>query len=532
MRRLAPWALGLLLQPAAALAEEAEPPTCEPTSTLDVYGLGTPGDELARMASVAGAALLRPDFIRRPADRATPLCAGGAALPVDWWTRPSGQGEGLRLVPVTLDVYGNTTYPHDFNDGAVWEGKGVSSLISGGAAFRSGIFSAAVAPGVAWQQNAPFSILPTSWTGDYRFMNPWYGLYLDAPQRFGDRPFWTLSPGQSYLRLDHAGFAAGVSTENMWWGPAMRNSILMSDTAPGFPHAFAGTGRPVDIGIGRLEGQVYLGRLDRSRYFPDPSLAYLTALLLDYEPLWVPGLYVGFGYVIVRSRIALTSGANTNGLFSLYGRWVFPQAGVEVYGELARDDWAADFQDLMREPDHAMGFTIGLQRVWALASHWVRVRVEATDLAPLRPPRSWRPAPVAFYTHGDNLFYTDDGQYIGAAIGPGASAEFLGVDVLTRSGWYGGYLERIRRNEDVYLYTLGGPPARNDVELAAGVRHVRALGKLVLSVDLALRHRYSRNLQPGTENDARLAVELTYSPPPREAAPPPRPAGEEPWAAR
>ncbi len=68
MRRLAPWALGLLLQPAAALAEEAEPPTCEPTSTLDVYGLGTPGDESRTSGQAArfstAADLLRDGRVR------------------------------------------------------------------------------------------------------------------------------------------------------------------------------------------------------------------------------------------------------------------------------------------------------------------------------------------------------------------------------------------------------------------------------------------------------------------------------------
>ncbi len=67
--------------------------------------------------------------------------------------------------------------------------------------------------------------MPTGQTGPLEYMDPWYGTSLDMPQRFGADPFWTLSPGQSYLRLDHAGLAAGVSTENMWWGPAVRNSI-------------------------------------------------------------------------------------------------------------------------------------------------------------------------------------------------------------------------------------------------------------------------------------------------------------------
>jgi len=515
-RALALAALGLLLVPAAPLAGEAEPATCEPAAVLDAYGLGSPGDELARMAAVAGSAPLRPDLVRRPADRSTTLCAGGPALPMGWRTTAAPAG-GLALVPGTLTLFGNTSYPHDFNDGALWQGKGVATQLAGGVAFRTGVFSAAIAPSIAWQQNAAFRTVPTGRTGPLEYMDPWYGNGLDMPQRFGHDPFWTLSPGQSYLRLDHAGFALGVSTENMWWGPAVRNSILMSNTAAGFPHAFAGTGRPVEIGIGRLEAQAYMGRLDRSKYFPDRSHPYFYALVVDYEPRWVPGLFLGAAYVNLRSCACLSGGVDPNGLVSAFGRWVFPEAGFEVYGEWAREDWAANFADLMREPDHAQAFTIGLQRVWVASGRWVRVRAEATDLAPLRPPRDWRPGPVMYYIHGGNLSYTNGGQLIGAAIGPGGSSQYLGVDVLTPSGWYGGYLERIRRHEDVYLYSLGGPPALNDVELTAGVRHVRSFETLDLAVELAFSYRYSRDFVAGIQTNARLAVELAFWGPSRGA---------------
>lgn len=194
--------------------------------------------------------------IRRPSDRATPLCTGGPALPLGREAPLPDPGPTLELVPGTLNIYGNTAYPHDSNDGALWHGKGASAQLAAGVAFRWGILSAAVAPSVAWQQNAAFQIVPNGRTGNLAFMDPWCGDGIDLPQRFGGGPFWTASAGQSYLRLDYQGFAAGISTENMWWGPGMRSSILMSNTAAGFPHAVAGTGRPVDVGIGKLEAQV------------------------------------------------------------------------------------------------------------------------------------------------------------------------------------------------------------------------------------------------------------------------------------
>src|SRR5512143_2407707 len=198
-RASAALALACLLAPAPALAEEAAAAACEAGPVLEAYGLGSAWDELARMAVDVGAAPLRSDFLRRPADRSVPLCADGPAVPLGRRAPPPGAGPALELVPGVLDLYGNSAYPRDANDGALWQGKGGSAQLTAGAAFRWGILSAAVAPSVAWQQNADFPIVPNGRPGNLRFMIPWYDDGLDLPQRFGDQPFWTASPGQSYL---------------------------------------------------------------------------------------------------------------------------------------------------------------------------------------------------------------------------------------------------------------------------------------------------------------------------------------------
>ena len=40
-----------------------------------------------------------------------------------------------------------------------------------------------------------------------------------------------------------------------------------------------------------------------------------------------------------------------NEMASLFGRWVLPEAGAEIYGEWSRDDRFANLQDLIMEPD-------------------------------------------------------------------------------------------------------------------------------------------------------------------------------------
>ncbi len=505
--------------PAAPAEADPNGPSCRLSGeTLRAYGIGSPWAELARMAEDVGAAPLRPDLFQRPGDRAIALCADGPALPLGRREArpPSGPAASpagpptLELVPAMLSTYVNTAYPSGMNDGAVWQGKGVSAQLGVGLQFQWGILSAAFVPGVAWQQNAAYPIVPTGRPGNLEYANPYYGNSLDVPQRFGDADFWTFTPGQSYVQLSYAGLGAGISTENLWWGPGIHNTLLMSNNANGFPHAFLGTVRPVDVWIGNLEADLWLGRLDRSDYFYTKEHPWIGAVTADLELRWVRGLYLGFVAVNVASE--LCGGGcerNSNTLLGLYGRWVFPPAGVEVYGEWTREDAWVSAADLAKELDHSAGYTIGLQKVFLGKDYWVRLLAEISDDSIPRPGRDWRPNPVAYYTHGGNTNYTNGGQILGAAMGPGGSTQYLAVDVLAPSGWYGGFLERTRRNDGIYMANPDGNDP--DVEVGGGARWLRSFGAFDLGAVAALYRRGNHDGLPGAFN-FHGEVQLTWWP--------------------
>jgi hypothetical protein len=301
----------------------------------------------------------------------------------------------------------------------------------------------------------------------------------------------------------------------------MRNSILMSNTAAGLPHIYLGTVRPVDIWIGNLEANAWAGWLERSKYFYTREPAYFFALSGDLELRWVRGLYLGAARVEVRPRLCVSTGADCdgNGILSIYGRWVFPPAGVEVYAEWARDDAWANSGDLLRELDHASGYSIGLQKVFLGSDYWVRVRAEITDYSIPRPARSWRPNPVAFYTHGGNTNYTYGGQMIGAAIGPDASTQAIDMDVITPSGWYGAYVERVRRNDAWRTFSSLPDTTWSDTELTVGLRYLRSLGPFDLGVTAAVSKRWNRDYV-GDEWNGYLRAEFTFWPEKKLVEPP------------
>jgi hypothetical protein len=521
-------AVSLLL---SSVAQAAEPAGCPAGAHLEVNGLGAAGEELERAAQLAGAAPVRSLLIRPGGARRAETCAG---VPFAYASRLAAAADDpfARVLPLRFDTVANTRYPSGANDRLLWAGRGLSAQLSGGVAAHWRWLSAALAPEVAWQQNHLFETNPSGGAGDHRFMSPWYGTGIDLPQRFGEGPFATAGFGQSFVRADAFNVGLGFSTENLWLGPGIRSSLLMSDTAPGVPHAFVGTSRPADIWVGKLEALAFWGWLDRSPHFPDGGHPLLTGLALAFEPRWVPGLHVGAARVFVQPGTGLRvrdyfpflqgpwktqteywspSGDNPldNQLGALWLRWVFPASALEIYGEWGKEDYSGStVNGFIQDPSWTQAWLVGLQKLFRAGSGWIRVQAEATHLQEARGS-----ANPSWYTHGNGLGYTNGGQLIGAGIGPGGDAQTLAVDWLGPSGRIGGYLERIGRNEGEYWNAADPgasavPGTGHDVELTAAARQLLFAGPLELSWELGLQRRWNRDFL-GHEVNLRGAVSLT-----------------------
>ena len=527
---------------AAAIAAEPVDPPAQPeprcTETLQIGPIGSWTEDLARVAELTGAAPVTPQLFRRWSSRSeTTLCEGGhAPHPSRLAPAPQPTDVKLDLLHFTSQTYLNTGYPDDRNDGALWQGRGISTEVTGGARLRWRFFSAGFAPVLAWQQNREYPRPSMTTPGYSPYANPFNYGGIDLPLRFGPSDFWTFDWGQSYARIDLWNVALGFSTENLWWGPGTRNSLLMTNSAAGFPHVFLGTSHPQDIWIGWLEAQVTWGRLGESKWFdtdPTNDRRHFTALNVGFEPRWIPGLFVGanrvylyrippgglgFGRTIGEPlfnpffKDALADPNNPTGdspdnqLFSLFARWVFPASGLEIYGEWGRDDHSWDFRDFVTEPSHSQAFMAGLQKVFALRGSWIRFVAEYAQT--LQKPTNNPPRGVPiFYTHGDERQgYTNDGQMLGAGIGPQADSQYVAVDWFHARGRVGGWFERVLRNGR-YFYDNVHAMSREDVEIAGGVRGVWSWKDVDVDASLGIGHRYDLNfIQDADSVKGMLAV--------------------------
>jgi hypothetical protein len=320
----------------------------------------------------------------------------------------------------------------------------------------------------------------------------------------------------------------------------MRNSILMTNTAAGFPHVMLGTDRAIDVGIGRAEAHAVWGRLEESRYFdtiPSNDHRLFTGLLVSFSPGFYPGLTLGAARVYYRTvppeglsgrdyipffepplKGELSTPENPTGddradqMAALYARWSLPQVGFEVYGEWARNDHNQDLKDLLAEPDHSQAYNLGFQKVDELAGGWLRVNAELIHLGQSRTSLH-RADPTYYVHHIVTQGYTHEGQLLGASIGPGSDARFLRVDWFNARGSFGAWAEHVRRDEDA-AYQM---PARfyftdHDVEVTAGLRAQYRFGDFDLTGGISKssrRNRLFRFCNPTIE-PGRLCQEPQY----------------------
>lgn len=373
--------------------------------------------------------------------------------------------------------------------------KGYQLYASAGMHTRIGVLTLQLQPEVVLAANPKYDQFPESYSDSM-----WYHYYsfqnrVDAPSRFGNEPYKKLLPGQSSIRLNVKKLSLGLSTENLWWGPGQRNSLLMSNTAPGFPHLTFNTTAPVHSRVGSFEWQVIAGRLKGSSFLPQdtsrsindsvlytPKLndhRYLNAFVLNWQPRWIKGLYLGFSRSFYQYESQLTKGINgyfpvvgallsnsaagedsTGGrdqLLALSFRYLLPESKAELYGEYGRNDRSLNLRDVWLEPEHSRAYLLGARKYFTTRKgNEGSFFVEATQLQRsntilFREQESW-------YTHYQVRHgYTQLGQVIGAGIGPGGSnSQTAGL------AWYKGLnktevsLERVVRNNDFFYVAFGG----------------------------------------------------------------------------
>lgn len=429
------------------------------------------------------------------------------------------------LVPASVTIHHNSKLPYEWNLGALVPAKGGQLLASAGVRLQwKNCLELRLQPEWLSAQNKPFEMMsqelnPQLWRDYFRF----YYNITDIPERMDGAPYRKLYPGQSSLRFSKGAFTYAISSENKWWGPGYRNALVLSSNAPGFVHLSAETRRPLQTRWGRIEGELLAGTLAESgvmpprRYtafdgqflYPNKNTAnrYLSALTINWQPKWTPGLYLGFAkasYLYpsdIRSPLDVLplqgvlgkklTGAERSGrkasLGSFFLRYVLPEERAEAYLEYGRPDRATMPWNVFSAKAQRTGFVAGFNKLVKAGNGFVRLGAEITqlqagDTALIMQPGSW-------YTHNYvQQGYTHMGRSLGAGIGPGSNAQSLFIDWVKEGKRVGIQLERLRHNGDYYYaaMTYLGDFRRHWVQIGATLKADWDFGPISLHGNLGM----------------------------------------------
>lgn len=411
-----------------------------------------------------------------------------------WQPEEPSKNGYLRGVPqgVFLKWYGpewynsfNTASPYGQNDGALWQGKGYNTSLTAGARLEAYGLEVTVKPQVSFSQNLGFDYIKPNYAGTDKDGNPTifsggaaeYGYYgvtsIDAPQRFGDSPFFTFDWGDTEIRYSWKTLTVGFGTQTIWLGPARLNPIIHSNNAPSYPKFDIGLRRQAMVipklgwHLGDIELRAWWGCLSESDYF-DSNDENDHNLISGFSIAWsLPYIFKGLTLGINRTMLSkwvdinayslfeiLVPGLGTSGgdddsdqRFSITVDYYIPTVGLELYFEWARNDFSPNIRYIFRYPFHTQGWTAGLKKSIAFSDSFRgELSIECTNLESSRD-YEWLWSTTFYAHHRVTQGYTNEGQWLGAGMGTGGNSQYIGFKLYYPHGYWS--LSFRRNNPDM-----------------------------------------------------------------------------------
>ena len=402
----------------------------------------------------------------------------------------------ISLLPINFTQKITTRYPYGWNDGAFSLSKGYQFLVGGGIYFQWHKLKIQLRP--EYVQTA---------TGNYE-TNAYWGTVTPSSKK--------IMPGQSNIRFDLGSFTIGASTENMWWGPGIYNSMLMNNNAPGFLHYSINSNRPIITAIGSIQLQLQAGFLqkDSSQGYEnkrlqtailDKNKRFYNSISISYQPKFLKNVYLGLTRTF--QNYTQLQSSNNNGfvynyvpvfvaffkktysddtvkrdqIASVSAKWILPKEKVEIYFEFGFNDAKQNFRDLMMDMAHSSGYVWGFKKLKYLKNtQYINLNIEIARLAQTtsylhRNAGNW-------YEHGGiSEGYTNLNQIMGGGSGFGNNMQALALGY--NSGW--------NKVGIIFQHIL-----QNPYDLVAGINEVgiRSIKWTDYSFGLQTRYHYKKIL--------------------------------------
>jgi len=367
----------------------------------------------------------------------------------------------IKSLQLTYNNQNNSFLPYGSNDGNMYPSRGKQERFSAGANIRWGILDINIQPELVKLENIPQELFK----GNENDRNYWTRYYyvvannIDDFRQFGKMPINSISLGQSIVGLSTKIWSAGVSNENIWWGPGQFNSLIFTNNAPGFLHAYIQTNKPIETGLGNFEFKMISGKLDSLNWInPDQRMMcamwpgaiipktnqqrVIQAFTINYSPKWFPNLYLGYAYSTQHYSTKTDkyfepfASAKTNAdkysIGAVMMRLKLPKENAEIYAELGQPR-SFGFPWQYFNDTAINGFVFGIKKIFLSRNNksYIEFNFEATQLKLMDANEIFISGDIlnipknnSFYTSPNiRQGYTNEAQILGASIGPGSASQ-------------------------------------------------------------------------------------------------------------
>ena len=409
----------------------------------------------------------------------------------------------LQLLPVNFLQKYNSHHPYGWNDGPLSFSKGYQYLVSGGVYMH--------------------------WRNIHLTLRPEY--FKTASDSYETTAYWgQVNPsinkiilGQSNFRFDLGPLSVGIGTNNIWRGPGMISSLLMSNNAQGFGHIGVSSKKPINILIGSIEFSIFGGRLTQNKYQGfenrqhklheiDNYNKYLNFLSVTYNPIFLKNLFLGANRVFIQPEHL---GKSTNfkvdyypvllplfrnqyqdnalpidQLISGFVKYLFPKEHAELYFEYGWNDGSSNFRDLILDNSHSSASILGFRKLHYLnRDTYFNLSFEATRMA--QTPSYLQRTAGNWYAHG-NAGYTNENQILGVGNGWGNNIQSISLGYNKNFNKIAIDFQHISNDpsNNINLFsTDGGFPNWNDFTYGLNVK--KRINSLFINLSISKIH--SRN---------------------------------------
>ena len=380
----------------------------------------------------------------------------------------------IQLLPINFLQKYNSHHPYGWNDGPLSFSKGYQFVGSGGVYMRWRNIHLTLRPEFFKTASDPYE------TSGY------WGQRTSALSK--------LTLGQSSLRMDFGPLSVGVSTENLWLGPGIYSSLLMSNNAPGFNHFNIGTNRPLKTPLGSFELNIIGGVLttNEKQGFENKNLKvtgsqgysrYLNFFTLTYSPIFFKNLYLGANrvfqqpsqdspssnltdYYLIALKPLFRNQYQDNALpvdqlISGFAKYVFPKEHAEIYFEYGWNDGSSNSRDFILDMSHSAASIFGIKKLQFLNEKtYLNFEAEATQMS--QKPSYLQRNAGNWYIHNQIVDgYTNENQIMGAGSGLGNNVQTFAISL--NKGWtkYGIKFQHIAHDPigvtNILAYNGGSP---------------------------------------------------------------------------